>query len=114
MSSNQPFAPYYGQTQAAVSAAGATVFANPVPSNARQLLLQNVGTVLCHFKMNTAGDTSNATAADLPILPGKSVVITKDGGNYGTADGQTRASIFSSGAGSTVYLTPGDGFGTPA
>lgn len=114
MSSNQPFAPYYGQTQSAISAAGATVFANPIPSNARQLLIQNVGTVLVYFKMNPAGDVKDATAVDLPIPAGKSIVITKDGGNYGVADGQTRASIFSSGAGSTVYLTPGDGYGTPA
>lgn len=107
---NQPFAPYYGKTQAAVSAAGATVVTG-LPSEAKQLLLQNVGTVLCFFKVNTAGDTTNATAADLPLAPGQSRVITKDGGNCGVADGQTRASIFSTGAGSTVYITPGEGFG---
>lgn len=107
---NQPFAPYYGQTQAAASVVGATVITG-LPAQAKQLLIQNVGAVLCFFKMNTAGDTTNASAADLPIAPGQSRVITKDGGNPGVADGQTRASIFSTGIGSTVYVTPGEGFG---
>lgn len=111
MTAKQPFAPSYGKTQSAASAAGATVYAAPFPADARQLLIQNVGTVLCYFRMNTAGDTSNATAADLPIAAGQKLVITKDGGNPGVADGQTRASIFSTGAGSTVYVTPGEGFG---
>ena len=106
---DQPFIPHYGQTQAAVTIAG-VVNVN-VPSIDKQILLENVGTVLAFVRVKPNGSVVDASAVDMPLPPGRGRIISKDGGDYGTADGQTVISIFAAGAGSTVDVTPGEGYG---
>lgn len=105
----QPFSPQYGQTQAAATIAG-VVNVN-VPPGSKQLLLVNVGTVLAFIRVKPNGVATDATAADLPLPAGASRVISKDGGNTDAGTGQSIVSVFSSGAGSTVYVMPGEGYG---
>ena len=109
MTIKQPFFPHYGQTVAAATIAGA-VNVN-VPAAAKQLLLTNVGTVLAFVRVKPSGVAADATAADLPLPAGSQRIISKDGGDGSAANGQTIVSVFSTGAGSTVYVTPGEGFG---
>lgn len=104
-----PFNPYYGSTVAAATVAG--VVNVTVPSIAKQLLLENVGTVLAFVRVKPNGSALDASATDMPLPPGRGRIITKDGGDYGVADGQVTVSIFAAGAGSTVYVTPGEGMG---
>jgi hypothetical protein len=54
---------------------------------------------------------ADASAADMPLPAGASRVISKDGGNPDVGTGQNVVSVFSTGAGSTVYVTPGEGYG---
>jgi len=99
---NKPFQPQYGKTKTATTLAGAvnvTVDASP-----KQLLLENVGTVLAFIRVKPNGDATDASANDMPLPAGRGRVISKD-------DSQTVVSVFSSGAGSTVYITPGEGRG---
>lgn len=107
---HNPFFPAYGKTVSVATSAG--VGNVTVPADARQLLLQNVGTVTAWVRVKPAGVSTDASASDLPLPAGASMVISKDGGNPGTGDGQTTVSVYSTGAGSTVYITPGDGWGT--
>lgn len=106
----RPLNPYYGATQAAATIAG--VVNVTVPSIAKQVLLENVGTVLAFVRVKPNGSAVDASATDLPLPAGRGRVITKDGGDFGTQDGQTVVSVFSSGAGSTVYVTPCEGLGS--
>jgi hypothetical protein len=103
---DKPFAPLYGQTQAAATIAGA-VNVN-VPSGPKQLLLTNVGTVLAFVRVKPNGVAADASATDLPLPAGAQRIISKEDGGNGQA---VVVSVFSSGAGSTVYVTPGEGYG---
>lgn len=104
-----PFAPHYGATVAAVTAAG-VVNVN-VPAGDKQLLLTNVGTVLAFVRVKPSGVVTDASATDMPLPAGTQRIITKDGGDPDPAQGQTVVSVFAAGVGSTVYVTPGEGFG---
>lgn len=103
---NKPFSPQYGQTQAAVTIAGA-VNVN-VPASPKQLLLTNVGTVLAFVRVKPSGVAADASANDLPLPAGAQRIISKEDGGTGPA---VVVSVFASGAGSTVYVTPGEGYG---
>lgn len=108
---HQPFNPHYGATVAAATVAGA-VNVN-VPAAAKNLLLVNVGSQLAFIRVKPSGVAADASAADMPLPAGGSRVITKDGGNPGSSDGQTVVSVFAAAAGSTVYVCPGEGWGGP-
>lgn len=105
----QPFNPYYGSTITLVTAASAA--AGTVRASAKQLLIVNDGTGIVFVRVNPAGTTTAATAADLPVLSKTARIVTKDGGyDDGSALGQTSVSVFSpGGAVGNVYITPGEG-----
>jgi hypothetical protein len=107
---DQPFNPQYGKTQAAPTAAGAVnlTFDN---IGTKQLLLTNVGTVLAFVRVKPNGVATDASAADLPLPAGSQRIITRDAGNQSNDNQQMIVSVFASGAGSTVYVTPGEGYG---
>lgn len=104
----RPFTPHYGQTQAVATAAGAVNAT--VPAGANQLLLTNVGTVLAFVRVKPNGSSADASAADMPLPAGAQRIISKHG-DIDAAYGQTVVSVFAAGAGSTVYITPGEGCG---
>lgn len=107
---NAPFNPNYGATVAAATAAGA-VNVN-VPAIAKNLLIVNMATGIVFIRVKPNGSAGDATAADMPLAPNASRVITKDGGDPGTQDGQTVVSVFSpGGALGTVHICPGEGWG---
>lgn len=99
------FTPYYGQTQAAATVAGAVnVNVNPA---GRALLIQNVGTQLAFVRVKPAGVAADASATDMPIPANEQRVILKSSQNS-VAQGETIVSVFATAVGSTVYVTPGD------
>jgi hypothetical protein len=105
---NSPFNPYYGRTVSVASVAGAAQAT--VESTAKQLLLTNVGTVLCFVRVRPNGNNTVASVADLPLLPNSQRIITRSG-NDSAAQGQVTVDVFSAATGSTVYITPGEGVG---
>lgn len=106
----QPFYPAPGKTQTAV-VTGAGAITTGIPGNSRQLLLTNVGTQVLFVRVTTAADATVASASDTPVLPNSQCTITKDGsGTDGSPTAYTRVAYFAAGAGSTLYVTPGDGF----
>ncbi len=108
----QPFGPRYGSTVAAATAAAAVNVG--VHADNRNLLLYNDGTGLVFIRVKPAGNTADATVADMPLPSKGSRVITKDGGqSQGSPNGQITVSVFSpGGAVGNVYICPGEGFGT--
>lgn len=106
---DKPFAPAYGQTQAAATAAGA-VNLTFTGIQTKQFLLVNVGTVLAFVRVKPSGNATDASATDMPLPAGGSRVISSDPSNPSSGV-QTIVSVFSSGAGSTVYVCPGEGWG---
>ena len=105
----QPFGPYYGKTQtAAVNGAGAFT---GLPASSKQLVLTNVGTVVIYVRATIASDATAASAADMPVLPNSQITISKSGNDTdGSPQGWTRLAYFSAGAGSSLSVTPGDGW----
>lgn len=104
--SSFPFNPYYGRTTSVASSAGVGTLA--VPADARCVLLTNVGTQLVFVKMRGQGSVANATVADLPLPAGTSRVIMKDSApGSAAANAEVTISVFGTGAGSTIYATPG-------
>lgn len=107
---SKPFTPYPGQTRSVASAAGVATI-NLSDSTGPQLLIVNSGTQLVHVRVTTPDLNAAATAEDMPILPNTSRVITREVLNGPPNDRQTRISVFAGAVGSTVYVTPGDGYG---
>lgn len=100
------FTPYYGRTTSVVSSAGNGTLA--VPSDARAVLLTNVGTQLVFFRMRSEDNVSNATVADVPLPANTQRVILKDSfPGSGPTNSEVTISIFGTAAGSTIYATPG-------
>jgi hypothetical protein len=108
--SQDTFQPKFGGTLNAVVTASNQVIT--VPADAKNLLITVVGSVPVFVRLTTAGETSVASiTADMPILPGsggakciRKPIATDSNIAY------TRLCVIASGAGSTVYVTPGDGF----
>ncbi len=107
----QPFAPIPGATLSVATVAGAAAIPNINPDG-EQLLIVNAGTQLVQVRLTRANDSANATAADLPILPNTSRVITRELFVGPRTEWFTRLSVFAGAVGSTVYVTPGNGMGT--
>jgi hypothetical protein len=100
---DEPFFPYYGQTQSIATVSGAENSA-ALPAESRQVLLANVGTALAFIRYKPDGVTADATAADMPLPAGSTRIISKD----------RRAgiiSVFAAATGSTIYVCPGEGTG---
>lgn len=102
----QQFTPYYNQTTSVASSAGLGTLA--VPARAPAVLLTNVGNQLVFARVRTPGGAQNATVADLPLPAGTQRVIMKAADPMGGTDGEVTISIFGTGAGSTIYATPGE------
>jgi hypothetical protein len=105
---NSPFNPYYGRTVSVASTAGAVQ--TTIEPVGKQLLLTNVGTVLCFVRIRPNGNTTVASVADLPLPANSQRIITRSG-NDSVSQGEVTVDVFSTGAGSTVYITPGEGVG---
>lgn len=100
------FTPYYNQTTSVASSAGNGTLA--IPARARAVLLTNVGNQLVFVRVRPPGSAVNASAADMPLPAGTQRVILKGADPMGGTDAETSISIFGTGAGSTIYATPGD------
>jgi hypothetical protein len=101
---DQPFAPRYGATVVAATAAGA-VNVN-VPTDSKNLLIVNDGTGVVMVRVKPSGQAGDATATDCPVAKNSSRVITKDPGSQGVV------SVWSpGGAVGNVYICPGEGWG---
>jgi hypothetical protein len=104
-----PFNPSYGNTVTLATAAGA-VNGN-LPPASPQVLFVNMGTGVVFVRIKPNGVATDASAADCPIPPNGSRVLTKDS-NPSPTNGQTVVSVFSpGGAVGNVYACPGAGFG---
>lgn len=104
----RPLSPAYGQTQSAVvSGAGAITGLNPA---SKQLMLTNVGTQVIFVRVTRGGDSTAATAADCPVMANSQVVISKSDVGLDSTDGLSRLAYFATAAGSTLYVTPGEGW----
>lgn len=105
MSILAPFYPKAGSTVNAASGASQNI---AVDGQSKQYLVTNVGTAVVFVRAKFANDTATAaTNADCPVLPNSAVVLSKQGG--GGDAGHTLIAMFGA-AGSTVYITSGEGW----
>jgi hypothetical protein len=94
----RPFNPQYGANQS-VTAAG-TSASITIDANSKSVRVVNTGsTNVAHFRIGTGAQT--ATAADCPILPGASLIVSK-------AEGQDTLAYIS-GSGTTLQVQTGEG-----
>jgi hypothetical protein len=100
----QPFSPANGATRNIVVSASSQALVFPAGLDSPQLLLVNSGTLVTFVRLSPTSDTAAATTADMPLLPNTSRIVTR-----ATGDAMTLRAI-GSGAGSTLYVTPGIGF----
>lgn len=98
MSVLAPFNPAYTQGQTVNSAAVAASIA--VNASAKQLTITNLGNNVAYIRTGTG--TIAATTADMPILPGTQVSLTK-------GEMQDVLSHISA-AGTTLHVIPGEGW----
>lgn len=103
MSTNIEFTPQYGATVNAASLAG--VANVTVPTGARALLLTNVGNQLVFVRVKPNGSALDASALDMPLPANTQRAILKD--SLIGSNGESIVSIFGTGAGSVIYVTPG-------
>lgn len=98
MTIRSPFQPKRGANQVLTpAAASASVSIDPVAKSVR---LVNSGTTnICHVRIGSGAQT--ATAEDLPVLPGESIVVSKGDGE------DTLAHI--SASGTTLHVQTGEG-----
>lgn len=103
MAINQPFFPSYGLGQ--IVAPTSTAAAVIVGGNNKNLELTVPvgGTQIVYVRVTANDDTSDATNADYPLLPGITKVISK-------AEQNNRVSYFAAGSGSTLMIIPGEGY----
>lgn len=98
MSVLAPINPAYTQGQTVTAtAAAASVSVNKA---AKQLAVTNLGSNIAYVRTGTG--TIAATTADMPILPGTQVTLTK-------GDNQETFSYISA-AGTTLHVIPGEGW----
>ncbi len=98
MSVLQPFNPSYTQGQTVVAAAAAASVT--LNAAAKQLTITNTGANIAYVRAGTGAIA--ATAADMPVLAGTQISITK-------SDGQETFSYISA-AGTTLHVIPGEGW----
>lgn len=98
MSVLAPFNPAYTQGQTVTAAAVAASVS--VAASSKQLTVTNLGNNVAYVRTGTG--TIAATTADMPVLPGTQVSITK-------GDNQDKFSYISS-AGTTLHVIPGEGW----
>jgi hypothetical protein len=93
-----PFEPRRGTNQVTTpAAASASISIDP---EAKSVRLVNSGTTnICHVRIGQGAQT--ASAADLPVLPGESIVVSKGEGE------DTLAHI--SASGTTLHVQTGEG-----
>lgn len=98
MSVRAPFNPRRGSNQVLTPAAGSASIA--IDAQAKSVRLVNSGaTNICHVRIGVGAQT--ATTADLPVLPGESIIVSKGDGE------NTLAHI--SAAGTTLHVQTGEG-----
>lgn len=98
MSNLAPFNPAYTQGQTVTAAAvAASVTINPA---SKQFVVTNTGANIAYIRAG-AGSFS-ATAADMPVLAGTQIGLTK-------GDGDGTLSYISAG-GTTLHIIPGEGW----
>lgn len=103
---NFPFNPKYGSTASGAATAVAATLA--VAGSSKQVLLTVSGTQVVFVRITQSGDTSSATASDVPVLPGTQLMLTKPSLSGAAGDDYSRLSyIAPGGAGSTLYATSG-------
>ena len=100
MTVKQPFNPAYGSTQTLTPAAASANVVIDADKTSKNLLIQNTGANIAFVRVGAGAQT--ATAADLPIPAGKSLVITKDQSHDNLAH--------ISAAGTTLLVTRGEGW----
>lgn len=98
MSVLSPINPSYTQGQTVAAAAVAASVA--VNKSAKQIAVTNLGLNVAYVRTGTG--VIAATAADMPILPGTQVTLTK-------GDNQETFSYISA-AGTTLHVIPGEGW----
>lgn len=98
MTIRAPFQPKRGANQVLTpAAASASASIDPVAKSVR---LVNSGTTnICHVRIGAGAQT--ATVADLPVLPGQSIIVSKGDGE------DTLAHI--SASGTTLHVQTGEG-----
>ena len=98
MSVLAPINPAY--TQGQIVAAAAVAASVSVNKAAKQIAVTNLGGNIAYVRTGTG--TIAATTADMPILPGTQVTLTK-------GDNQETFSYISA-AGTTLHVIPGEGW----
>lgn len=98
MSVLAPINPAY--TQGQTVAAGAVAASVSVNKSAKQIAVTNLGDNIAYIRTGTG--TIAATTADMPILPGTQVTLTK-------GDNQETFSYISA-AGTSLHVIPGEGW----
>lgn len=98
MSVLAPINPAY--TQGQIVAAAAVAASVSVNKAAKQIAVTNLGSNIAYVRTGTG--TIAATTADMPILPGTQVTLTK-------GDNQETFSYISA-AGTTLHVIPGEGW----
>jgi hypothetical protein len=97
MTIRAPFQPRRGVNQVLTpAAASASVSIDP---QAKSVRLVNAGEAICHVRIGAGAQT--ATTADLPVLPGSEIVVSKGDGD------DTLAHI--SATGTTLHVQTGEG-----
>ena len=98
MSVLAPFNPAYTQGQTVTAAAAAASVS--INKTAKQVAVTNLGNNVAYVRIGTG--TIAATTADMPVLPGTQVSLTK-------GEGQDVLSHISA-AGTTLHIIPGEGW----
>lgn len=98
MSVLAPFNPAYTQGQTVTAAAAAASVS--INKTAKQVAVTNLGNNVAYVRIGTG--TIAATTADMPVLPGTQVTLTK-------GDSQETVSYISA-AGTSLHIIPGEGW----
>jgi hypothetical protein len=106
MSILAPFNAKLGSTTSVSATAIAASAA--VDPYAKQYMVTNVGSQLVFVRPVFSGSSDVATSADIPVLPNSQTTLTKQGSEQ---NGHSSISVVApGGAGSTVYVTSGEGW----
>jgi hypothetical protein len=100
MTVKQPFNPRYGATQPVTAGAASANVTIDAQCTSKQLRICNTGTGLAYIRVGAGAQV--ATAADYPVPPNNITIITKDQ--------QHDSLAYISAAGTTLLITPGEGF----
>lgn len=98
MTIKAPIQPAYTKGQTVTPAAAAASV--DIDASAKQVCLTNLGLNVCYVRVSQGGDA--ATTADMPVLPGSQVIISK-----GTDEGKIS---HISASGTTLHIITGEGW----